>query len=109
MRRQPLHVQHAIRRRRRGAQQLDEPSERRLRGVCARVEHRLGGEEAADRDAVQPAREPLVVPCLDECAQPRSCSRPYAVTIPSSIQLAGSPGRAQPRTTSRKAVSTRSS
>ena len=58
------------------AQQLDEPEQRRLRGVGARVEHRLGREEATARDAVEPAGEALGVPRLDrvrpaELVQPR--------------------------------------
>ena len=49
----------------RGAQQLDEPEQRRLRGAGPRVVHRLGREEAAARDAVEPAGEPFLVPGLD--------------------------------------------
>ena len=46
-------------------QELDEPDEGGLRGVGAHMEHRLGGEQPADRDAVQPAGETVGVPGLD--------------------------------------------
>ena len=74
MRRRPLHVEQPL-----AAgllEQPDEPEQRRLRRPGAAVELRLGREEAADPDAVEPAREPLVVPRLDrvrpaELVQPR--------------------------------------
>ena len=74
VRRRPLHVEQPL-----SAgllEQRDEPEQRRLRRPGAPVELRLGREEAADPDAVEAAREPLVVPRLDrvrpaELVQPR--------------------------------------
>ena len=43
----------------------NERDERRLRGARPREEHRLSREQAADRDSVEPAGEPLGVPRLD--------------------------------------------
>ena len=64
MRREPLHVEEA-RLGRAPAQALDEPEQGHLRRVRANRELRLGGEEPADPEAVQPAGETLVVPRLD--------------------------------------------
>ena len=65
MRRQPLHVEQPPLGVAGGAEQLDETDERGLRGVGPGVEHRLGREQPADRDAVEAAGEPLGVPRLD--------------------------------------------
>ena len=48
-----------------GVEALDEPDERHLRRVAHRVEHRLPGEQAPDRHAVQTADEAPVLPRLD--------------------------------------------
>jgi hypothetical protein len=47
------------------SEMLDECEERGLRGARAAMELRLGGEETADPDAVEPTREPVGVPGLD--------------------------------------------
>ena len=62
---EPLDVEQAPRRVARRAESLHEADEGGLRRIRARVEHRLGGEEAADRDAVEAAGQPLLVPRLD--------------------------------------------
>ena len=63
-RRRPLHVEQPLAARR--AQPLDQRRERHLGGVGAHVELRLGREQAADLDAVEPAGERAVaVPDLD--------------------------------------------
>ena len=89
-------------------QELDEPDERRLRGVGAHVEHRLGGEEPADRDAVEPAREAVVVPRLDR-VRPAELVQPLVCGLDDpGVDPARRVARTRAaETTSAKAVSTR--
>src|SRR5205085_1718864 len=46
-------------------QQVDQPHQRDLRRVSLTLEHRLAGEESADRDAIQAADQAAFVPGLD--------------------------------------------
>ena len=68
--RAPLHVDEPVRRPV-VAQPFHQPHQRHLGGVPDPVEHRLAGEEAADRDAVQPAGQPAVPPGLDGVRPPQ--------------------------------------
>ena len=61
------------------AQPLDERDERNLRGVGLAVEHRLAEERAAERDAVEPAHQPIAVPRLDRVRDPRLVKRGVAL------------------------------
>ncbi len=80
--------------------------ERRLRGVRPGVEHRLGGEEPADRDAVEPAGEALRRPTPRPSAPSRA--RGAARTPPRSRSRSSSPdrrgGRIQPTTSAKRRV-----
>ena len=77
------------------AQELDEPENARLRGAGARVELRLGREETTDRDAVEAAREPVVVPRLDGVRPAELVQRPCTAATHRRRSSRGSPG---PRT-----------
>ena len=84
--------------------------QRDLRGVGDPVEHRLAGEEPADRDAVQAADELAVPPGLDrvrpaQLVQPRVGRRGSA----RRSRRPSRAGSAQAAITSSKAVSTRTS
>jgi hypothetical protein len=65
----PLHVEQptavAV-----AAEQLGESDERHLRGVPSMVEHGLTSEDPTDGHAVQPAREPVLVPGLHAVCPP---------------------------------------
>ena len=58
-----------------GDEQVAQADEGDLRGVADVVEHRLAGEEAADRDAVEAADERAVLPGLDGVRPPGRAAR----------------------------------
>ena len=84
-------------------QQVDQAEQRDLRGVGLAVEHRLPGEQPADRDAVQPAGEPAVAPRLDRVrpspARGARCSPPGRRRRSSRRAAAGRRRRRAPRRT----------
>ena len=56
-------------------QAIHQLHEGNLRGVADAGEHGFAGEQAADRNTVQPAGELAVVPYLYAVAWPSSCKR----------------------------------
>ncbi len=67
--------------------------ERDFRRILLLGEHRLSREESADRDAVQPPREPRSSRHTStECACPSECSRVYAVMNAALIHVSFRPG-----------------
>jgi hypothetical protein len=73
----PLHVDQRVGV---GIEQADEGHQRHLRGVGDVVEHRLAGEQAADRHAVQAAHQLAVRPRLDRVGPAEAVQRAVGLT-----------------------------